>query len=590
MTEEINYSYDGGLYAEMVRNRTFNGRAGKQAAHWYMLEQGDAIGTMEIDDRNGPSGALQSSLMLSITQADAHSQAGVGNDGYWGMAVHPNTTYHGSFYARSATSDLGPVTISLINDTSGAVQATIQSSPIATDWKRYEFTLATGAQIAPSANNHLLLTVAHPGKLWLSLVSLFPPTFKDRSNGNRPDMMQLLQAMKPSFLRFPGGNYLEGDEIQNRFDWKTTLGPLADRPTHPGPWHYQSSDGMGLLEFLQWTEDLSIEPVLAVYAGCSLQGAYIKAGPFLQPYVEDALDEIEFVTGSPESKWGAKRAELGHPKPFPLHYVEIGNEDQYDHSGSYEGRFNQFNKAIKAKYPNLITIATTTLKDTKPDVRDDHYYLRTNESYQHVTQYDHADRSGPRIFIGEWATREGSPTTDLNAALGDAALMTSFERNSDIIVMASYAPLFTNVNPGGMQWESNLIGYDALSSYGSPSYYTQALFARYLGDTVPASTLTNAPDRFFYSVTMDSVKGRLYLKLVNGSSIPRPVAIQLTGAANIAHEATLETLSGTNPAVTNTITDPRRVVPMQMRLKNTDASFIHTVPPYSIQVIDLAIR
>ncbi len=202
MTEEINYSYDGGLYAEMVRNRTFNGRAGKQAAHWYMLEQGDAIGTMEIDDRNGPSDALQSSLMLSITQADAHSQAGVGNDGYWGMAVHPNTTYHGSFYAKSATSDLGPVTISLINDTSGAVQATIQSSPIATDWKRYEFTLATGAQIAPSANNHLLLTVAHPGKLWLSLVSLFPPTFKDRSNGNRPDMMQLLQAMKPSFLRF----------------------------------------------------------------------------------------------------------------------------------------------------------------------------------------------------------------------------------------------------------------------------------------------------------------------------------------------------------------------------------------------------
>jgi alpha-N-arabinofuranosidase len=525
--------------------------------------------------------------LIDADKADPQNPIGVYNDGYWGMAVRPDTTYHASFYAKADQGDIGPVSIALINDDTGKVLASSKSSALTADWKEYSMTLLTG-KIQPGANNHLLLTVAHPGKVWLSLVSLFPPTYKETKNGNRPDLMEMMHAMNPRFLRLPGGNYLEGDEIQDRFDWKNTIGPLVDRPTHPSPWRYQSSDGMGLLEFLEWTEDLNIEPVLAVYAGYSLKGAHIAAGPFLRPFVEDALDEIEFTTGDSSTKWGAKRAELGHPKPFPLHYVEIGNEDWFDKSGSYEARYAQFDKAIKAKYPNLKTIATMPLKKMKPDMQDDHYYLRAVESYKHASQYDSVDRNGPKIFVGEWATREGSPTPNLNSALGDAALMTGFERNSDLILMTAYAPLFVNVNPGGMQWESDLIGYDAMSSYGSPSYYAQVLFAKYLGDTVPTSTAVSLPQRFFYSATTDSAKGKIYLKLVNGNSEPQSVTIRIEGGKTVKTEGIVETLGGANPAETNTITEPRKIIPVKSALRNIKSSFDHTVPAYSIQVLELS--
>ncbi len=584
MTEEINYSYDGGLYAEMVRNRTM-----RDLKEWFLVTNGNSAGEIRIDRSTGPSAALPGSLLLEVSAADAADQAGVCNDGWWGMAVKPNTSYHGAFYAKAAGQGVGPVHVQLINDSSGAVLASATVPEPASSWMRYEFELNTGKMMS-SANNHLAITIEHPGKLWLTLVSLFPPTYNDRANGNRPDLMEMMAAMHPAFLRLPGGNYLEGDEIQDRYDWKNTVGPLVDRATHPSPWRYQSSDGMGLLEFLEWTEDLNMEPVLAVYAGYSLKGAHVNPGPYLQPFVDDALDEIEFVSGDVGTKWGAVRARLGHPKPFPLHYVEIGNEDWFDRSGSYEGRFAQFDKAIKAKFPALQTIATAPLKEMRPDVQDDHYYLRASESYQHATLYDKTDRKGPKIFVGEWATREGSPTPNMDSALGDAALMTGFERNSDLIVMASYAPLFVNVNPGGMQWESDLIGYDASSSYGSPSYYAQVLFASYLGDNVPASSISNAPERFFYSVTTSASKGRLYLKLVNGASLPRTVTLHLEGAAALGHEGVVETLGSVSSTATNTILDPRHIVPVKTILRGVAPRFEHVVLPFSIQVIELRTR
>jgi alpha-L-arabinofuranosidase len=586
MTEEINYSYDGGLYAEMVRNRTFQDHGFGGVAHWSIVHKGPSVAAMAIDLTEGPSAALQHSLAISVKQADPANQAGVGNEGYWGMALRPNTTYKGSLYAKADSTQVGPLSVSLINDNTGKPVASAAVEELSTEWKRHEFVLTTG-NIEISAENHLLLTVGHAGKVWVDLVSLFPPTYQNRANGNRPDLMEMMAAMHPKFLRLPGGNYLEGDQIDERFDWKTTIGPLVDRPTHRSPWNYQSSDGMGLLEFLEWTEDLHIQTVLAVYAGYSLKGDHIHPGPALTPFMEDALDEIEFVTGDTATKWGAVRAKLGHPAPFPVQYVEIGNEDAFDRSGSYEGRFAQFYKAIKAKYPHLELIATAPLKTMKPDVLDDHYYKRADQFFEDVKHYDNADRSGPKIFVGEWATREGSPTTNLGAALGDAAWMTGMERNSDLIVMASYAPLFVNVNPGGMQWESDLIGYNALTSYGSPSYYAQAMFAEYLGTEVPVSSIAGAGERFFYSVTRDAAKGIIYLKLVNASSIPQPIEVAMTGAANVENTGTLVSLSGSNPAQTNTISAPLRIAPVKTSLKNTGAKFNHTIPAYSIQVIEL---
>src|SRR5277367_5244046 len=562
MTEEINYSYDGGLYAEMVSNRIFRGDNRSRLRNWILVENGAAQAKMSYDPKTGPSEALPFSLRLDVSQADAGSSAGVLNEGYWGMAARSNTAYTGSLYAKEDSAAVGPITISLVQNQSGKVLAITTVSGITTDWKQYPFTLKTGA-VEASAANHLVITVAHPGTIWLSLVSLFPPTYRDRVNGNRIDLMEKQAAMHPAFLRFPGGNYLEGDHIPERYEWKKTIGPLVDRPTHPSPWRYHSSDGLGLLEFLEWCEDLKMQPVLAVYAGYSMAQEHVNPGPDLDPYVKDALDELEYVTGGPDSEWGAIRVKNGHPQPFKFTYVEIGNEDFFDKSCSYEGRYAQFYKAIKAKYPELELIATAPLRGMKPDVLDDHYYKRADEFFEDVKHYDTVDRSGPKIFVGEWATREGSPTTNMGAALGDAAWMTGMERNSDLIVMASYAPLFVNINPGGMQWESDLIGYNALTSYGSPGYYAQTMFAKYLGSEVPASSVSGNADRFFYSVTRDPEKGTIYLKLVNASFVPQPVEIEMTGVSSVANAGTLETLTGASLAQTNTISSPTRIVPVQ---------------------------
>jgi alpha-L-arabinofuranosidase len=589
MTEEINYSYDGGLYAEMVRNRTFGGNwDGIQ--HWFLVEDGNAEAAIAADKQTGPSEALKTSLRIDVKQADPHNQAGILNDGWWGMPLRPNTTYKGSFFAKAGSGDLGPVTVSLVNNTSGKAVATSQVSAITTEWKQYEFTLKTGA-IEPSAANHLALTVGHAGTLWLNLVSLFPPTYHDRVNGNRIDLMEKLAAMHPAFLRFPGGNYLEGDHIPERYEWKKTIGPLVDRPTHPSPWRYHSSDGLGLLEFLEWCEDLKMQPVLAVYAGYSMAQEHVNPGSDLDPFVQDALDELEYVTGGPETKWGAIRVQNGHPDPFKLTYVEIGNEDFFDKSGSYEGRYAQFYKAIKSKYPELQLIATTPVKGIRPDVVDDHFYVRATQFFKDATHYDKTDRNGPKIFVGEWATREGAPTPNFGAALGDAAWMTGMERNSDIIVMAAYAPLLVNVNPGGMQWETDLIGYDAMRSYGSPSYYAQVMFSKYLGDQTLASKLDgpkvgDGASKFFYSITRDSAKKRLYLKLVNASSTPQPVDIDFAGA-KLAATGTLISLSAHSTQATNTLEQPTQIVPVESALHSVTNHLHHTLPGYAIQVIQV---
>ena len=585
MTEEINYSYDGGLYGEMVRNRTF--RANKSnVPYWILFEEGDAEAKMQVDRQTGPSEALNYSLRLDVTKADPQNQAAILNQGFWGMALMPNSTYKGSLYAKADSDALGELSIKLVSDAENKILASTRVRSPTANWTRYEFSLKTTA-MQPLSANHLVITVGHTGTLWLNLVSLFPPTYHDRPNGNRIDLMEKLAAMHPAFLRFPGGNYLEGDHIPDRFEWKKTIGPLVDRPTHPSPWRYQSSDGMGLLEFLEWCEDLNMQPVLAVYAGYSLQQEHVNPGPDLEPYVQDALDEIEYVTGGPETKWGAIRVENGHPQPFKLTYVEVGNEDYFDRSGSYDGRYEQFYKAIKAKYQDLQIIATTPVKSIRPDVIDDHYYRRATEFFHDTTHYDKTDRNGPKIFVGEWATREGTPTPNLGAALGDAAWMTGMERNSDIIVMSCYAPLLVNVNPGGMQWESDLIGYDASRSYGSPSYYAQVIFAQHVGDVTLGSNIENGGSKLFYSVTKDTKAKRIYLKLVNAASHAQAVDLKFTGGT-LAKTGTLVMLNGRSTQATNTVEQPTNIVPVQSPLPNIGSELHYTAPAYSIQVIQLS--
>ena len=481
-----------------------------------------------------------------------------------------------------------PVKIALVADESGQVLASAAVTLGGTAWKEYKFEMQSG-NVAASSENHLELTIDRPATLWLQLVSLFPPTYHDRPHGNRIDIMEKLAAMHPAFLRFPGGNYLEGGRIDTRFDWKKMIGPLVDRPTHPTTWSYHSTDGMGLLEYLDWCEDLRMEPVLAVYAGYSLGGQVVKPGPDLDPYVQDALDEIEYVTGATGTKWGAVRARDGHAAPFKLRYVEVGNEDNFDRARTYDGRYAQFFKSIKTKYPSLQVIATMPVKGVTPDVVDDHYYNREQRMFELAKHYDDADRKGPKIFVGEWATREGTPTPNLGAALGDAAFLTGLERNSDLVVMAAYAPLFVNVDPGGMQWSTDLIGYNALNSYGSPAYYAQVMFASCLGEQTMESDLSGAGDKFFYSVT-GSKGAKLCMKLVNGASTTQPVTITLSGLGGGTHAAQLDTLKANTIWATNTITNPARIVPVRSKLTIKGERLEHVLPPYSIQVLEVNLK
>jgi alpha-L-arabinofuranosidase len=603
MTEEINHAYDGGLYAELVRNRAFLDDAAAPA-HWSLVQADGSTATMTLDRQEPLNTAIATSLRLNVTQAAAGRDAGIANEGYWGIPVRPDTRYRASFYAKAAPGFTGPIAVSIQSEDGGTTYAAKTVTGLTAAWKRYEVTLQT-KQVTPTTKARYALTIDRPGTVWFSLVSLFPPTFKDQQNGFRSDIMQMMVDMKPKFLRFPGGNYLEGDQIADRFEWKKTIGPLSDRPGHMAPWGYRSTDGLGLHEFLLWCDDMNAEPVLALYAGYSLKGVHVNPGPDLEPYVQDALDEIEYVVGPATSKWGSLRAKAGHPAPFTLTYVEVGNEDWFDKSGSYDQRFAQFNAAIKARYPHLKVISTVGFEQpenlrvhsVKPDVLDEHYY-RTVDVFLKMArgQYEKYDRRGPEIFVGEWAayetpfepwnarSRGEPPTPNFRAAIGDAAFMTELEKNADIVVMNCYAPMFVNVNPGARQWRPNLIGYDGLRVYGSPSYYAIKMFSTNLGDEILKTTATDTD--VLTSVTRDSKSGTIYAKLVNASDQDAEIQITLAATSSLASTATALTLSA-DPQATNAIDTPQRVVPVTSTVSAVKSGFTYTVPKHGIVVLTM---
>lgn len=473
MTEEINHAYDGGLYAELIQNRSFKDDP-QSPVDWSVVQHGNGTGIIALDKSDPANPSLDTSLKLTVTLASAANPVGASNSGFWGIPVKPNTQYRASFYAKSDSDS--PLTASIESNSGNIVFAKGNTPNVGAGWKKYTVLLKTGA-VAPSLDNRFVVSTTRPGNVWLSFVSLFPPTFNNRPNGNRIDLMEKMQAMKPAFLRFPGGNYVD----PGHYMWKIALGPVDQRTGHPGAWGYRSSDGIGLLEYLQWCEDLKMEPLLAVTDG----RGWLPADGDVSPLVQDALDEIQYVTGGTNTKWGAKRAADGHPAPYKLRYVEIGNEDFFDPLPVYEARFAKFFDAIRAQYPDLKIIATRNdIKNRRPDIVDDHIYASAADMFRASHNYDFYDRTKPKVFVGEWATTEGSPTPTFRAALGDAAYLTGLERNSDVVTMSSYAPLLVNVNPGARQWGTNLIGYDALNSFASPSYYVQTMFNHNVGTNV----------------------------------------------------------------------------------------------------------
>ncbi|WP_037682479.1 LamG-like jellyroll fold domain-containing protein [Streptomyces griseus] len=584
MFEDINHSGEGGIYAELVQNRSMMADD-TTPVHW------SAVGgtSLALDTTTPLNDVLKRSLKVVLPSGTgAGSRAGVANDGFWGIPVHPRTAYTARLFAK-ASRPIGPLTVAIESADGATVYASARTPHVGTAFpdRPFELTLRTGSGAPVTGDAVLTVTTTDASAagetLWLQHVSLFPPTYNDRPNGLRIDLVEKLVALKPKFLRFPGGNFLEGNTIATRFNWKNTIGPVWERPGHmDDAWGYWSTDGLGLLEYLEWVEDMRAQPVLAVFAGYTLKGDHVT-GDALTPYVQDALDEIEYVTGPATSTWGAKRAADGHPEPFPLEFVEIGNEDWFDSSGSYDARFTAFHDAIKAKYPHLKLIATTTVTSRTPDLIDEHYYLAPSAAQASTHKYDNRDRNSTKVFVGEWAAQEGRPTPDLNAALGDAAWLAGLIRNSDQVLMECYAPLFSHVKNN--VWATNLIAYDNLTSYVSPSYWAQQMLTSKLGRTVLPATARALPGL----ATVATRSGnRLYLAVVNSGTEKATVPVELKGLAKgVNKNATATVLTGPARTTTNTLTQPTTLEPRTRTLTGVAAAFTSTLPPLSVTVLEL---
>lgn len=490
--EDINHAADGGLYAELVRNRS-----------------------MEFS-RDTPDGWEPVSSQLELCREgmlnDVQTQAlrvrvgaeggGVRNTGYWGMNVTQGTKYRLSLWVRAQEGKPGRVTASL-QGRDGAILGMVEvPGKVGKRWRRLEAVItATGTD--PQAT--LVLSVQKPCTLVLDVVSLFPPTFKDRPNGCRRDLAQMLQALHPAFMRFPGGCVVEGNiSPQNAWRWERTVGPIERRPGHMNAnWGYPSTDGLGFHEYLQLCEDLGAKPLYVVNVGIWHGGC--TPVDSLQGWIDECLAALEYANGPVTSRYGKMRAENGHPAPFNIAYVEIGNEnynyrlqDNSDQSDHYPERYRLFYDAIKARFPEVQCIGNVeawgtdmpTWRNSHPvDILDEHYYRSPQWFVSQFHRFDHYDRQGPAIYPGEYAvTQNYGQNGNMNAALGEAVFMMGMENNSDIVRMSSYAPIFINENSS--QWHPDMIRFNSAQAFGTPSYWVQQLFPTHLGTHVVGSRLT----------------------------------------------------------------------------------------------------
>lgn len=479
--EEINFAGEGGLYAELVRNRGFEDP--NPTNGWAFIKTGTANGQMTIDTSIPLNTNTPRALRLSKTAGTGI--IGVANAGYWGMYFQAGQTYELNFYARRTPSTIPQIIVQLQNATGTTTNAQAGIGVLTTNWQRFSLSLTP---TTTETNGRLVIGLLNTSTVCLDVISLFPKnTFKGRTNGLRNDLAELLAALRPSFVRFPGGCYVEGNYLSNAFQWKKTVGDIAQRPGHMNDvWGYFSTDGLGYHEYLQLCEDLGAEPLFVI--NCGMAHNEVVPLELMSEYVQNALDAIQYANGATNTPWGALRAANGHPKPFNLKYIQIGNENG---GSAYNQRYALFYDAIKSNYPNVNIVACNWggLPTSRPvEISDEHYYSNPDFFVANATRYDSYSRSGPKIYVGEYAVTSGCGNGNLRGALAEAAFMTGLERNSDIVVMASYAPLFANVN--GKQWNPDLIYFDNWRVCPTPSYYVQQLFSQNRGDVVLPVTMT----------------------------------------------------------------------------------------------------
>lgn len=605
--EDINMAADGGIYAELVKNRSFEFT--KPLMGWRILKPDTTTGVLIV---NQTSINPNNPRYARITLAEGESSFGLANEGFRGMGIKKGMNYHFSVLARQLENNSLKMRIELKNQKNETI-ATASLVPNSKEWKKQSVSFTANAD-EPKAK--LNIWFEGNGRLDLDMISLFPnDTWKNRPGGLRADLVQLLADLKPGFVRFPGGCIVEGYELATRYQWKKSVGEVENRPLNQNRWNtefkhrltpdYFQTYGLGFFEYFLLSEDIGAEPLPIISCGLACQFNSAEAVPMdeLDPYIQDALDLIEFANGDATTTWGKIRTQMGHPAPFNMKYIGVGNEQW---GVQFIERYKVFAEKIKTKYPNITIVSGTgpspdgkffeyaaaELKKLKADIVDEHYYANPEWFLKNATRYDKYDRNSYKIFAGEYAAQSVgvcSPDNKNNweCALSEAAFMTGLERNADVVNLCSYAPLFAHVD--GWQWTPDLIWFDNVRSFGTANYYVQKSFSNNKGTNVVPILRDNeiiaGKDGLYASSVVDTVNGELIIKIVNAGKSKLDLDISVKGLKIDEKSMKCEVMQSTDIKLYNTLDEPTKISPKAIEVKADGKKIILNADGNSFYVV-----
>ncbi|UZR98803.1 alpha-L-arabinofuranosidase C-terminal domain-containing protein [Chondrinema litorale] len=608
--EDINFAADGGIYAEMVKNRSF------EFDNPLMGWNEPNSDTHSLNEKSGIAKVVKESEGTNPHFARIEVKNSTGykiiNEGFRSMGIKKDAKYNLTFEARNMSGNISKINFQFIDKNGkGVGKASVAVS--SKDWKAYSASWAATETVEKA---QLEITFEGTGVIDVDMISLFPEdTWKGRPKGMRKDLVQLLADLQPGFLRFPGGCIVEGRTLNQRYQWKKTVGNIEDREMIVNRWNtefahrptpdYFQTFGLGFFEYFQLSEDLGAEalPILSCGMACQFNTGELVPMAELDPYVQDALDLIEFANGATSTKWGKLRADMGHPEPFNLKYIGVGNEQW---GPDYFDRLKVFIEAIKGQYPEMIVVSGTgpfpdgeqfdyaeiELRKLNAEIVDEHYYRSPEWFLENADRYDSYDRNSYKIFAGEYAAQSvaiASPDNKNNwqCAMSEAAYLTGLERNADVVYLTSYAPLFAHVE--GWQWTPDLIWFNNLTSYGTPNYYVQKLFSNNSGTKLISVESDDKPltgqNSIYASSVLDEDTKEIIVKVVNSSEESKSVKISLKGAKRPKKEAALIVLNSKDLNGVNSIEDPASISPEEKTVSLKGRNIELELPPYSLSVI-----